>query len=273
MNDFGNGEAQTVLPYNFSFTMKVLEKLRNFNILDKKNVAGSVKWSFTGRNLESTHNITPPVEDIKKKWGLREREDCPPCKWCKSTNVIKKGSYNGGQYSGVQRYKCNDCGRHFSDNDNPYRFKHPEYIIREALVLHDDDHSLREISTILKEAHGIDISHVTIKAWIDDFNDGILILNDLCDEKPEKPVKIKKEEVGRDRMDEKRNKIDLEKYFLKIKRLLGEHGKRKLYQSEIKDLTGLSVSETSVKLMAMVDEGWLESHRDGNKKVLRFTRN
>ena len=48
-NDFGErkhgftiGEANNNLPYNFQFTMQILEKLRNFNILTSKNITAKI---------------------------------------------------------------------------------------------------------------------------------------------------------------------------------------------------------------------------------------
>lgn len=54
---FTIGEANNTLPYNFTFTTEVLEKLRNLNILKSRVVSGTKKYQFTGRKLESIDRL------------------------------------------------------------------------------------------------------------------------------------------------------------------------------------------------------------------------
>ena len=90
--------------------------------------------------------------------------------------------------------------------------KYSNEIIKEALALYDDEHSLQEIRNILIKVHEVKPSKITIQGWIDDFNDGILILDD--DERPSEKVSSKKKEfrkVEAVRMAEK----EVNKYYCK----------------------------------------------------------
>jgi len=95
-----------------------------------------VRYEFTGRDLESTHNILLPVTDIKKIFDVKEPK-----------KPIEPVKYDGE-------------------------------VIKEALALHDDEQSWEQIKNILNMAHNIKLTKNTIQGWIDDFNHGILILDD-----------------------------------------------------------------------------------------------
>ena len=132
---FSLGEAHNAIPFNFKFNSKILDKLYNFDILEKKTVQNSVRYEFTGRTLDSNYNIKPPVKDIKKRFERPEKQ-CKPVKY-------------------------------------------DDEIIREALILHDDGNNIPEIKTLLDKTYGVIIGDAIIQGWIDDFNNGLLLISCL----------------------------------------------------------------------------------------------
>ena len=132
---FSLGEAHNAIPFNFKFNSKILDKLYNFDILEKKTVQNSVRYEFTGRTLDSNYGVKPPVKDIKKRFENPEKQ-CKPV-----------------QYD--------------------------DEVIREALILYDDGNNIPEIKTLLDKAYGVIIGHAIIQGWIDDFNNGILLISGL----------------------------------------------------------------------------------------------
>ena len=75
------------------------------------------------------------------------------CPKCQGNQIIRSGAVNKRQ-----RYKCKECGYHFSVNKKGKSID--AYYVIKAMQLHLEGVSLREIERILG------ISHVSVHNWI-----------------------------------------------------------------------------------------------------------
>lgn len=92
------------------------------------------------------------------------------CIHCLSLSVVR----NGHSEKGIQRYKCNGCGRRFCQKGFFARFKHTTREIANTVYLKMHRLSLREVGEVIKRILGVEVSHVTIYNWCRKF---IAILN------------------------------------------------------------------------------------------------
>jgi transposase-like protein len=99
--------------------------------------------------------------------GICEPETA--CKYCGSTNVIKKG-FRKRKNGKVQVYKCRECERKFVLNESGFhKMKNNPKVITLALDLYFKGVSLRKIKDHLKQFHNVDVSHVAIYGWIEKY--------------------------------------------------------------------------------------------------------
>lgn len=84
------------------------------------------------------------------------------CIYCSSSNYVR----NGHDKKGVQRYKCNGCGRRFCEKGIFTRFRTDKQFILSCLYLRSHTLSLREVKRISRKFFGIKRSHVSIYNWI-----------------------------------------------------------------------------------------------------------
>ncbi len=79
----------------------------------------------------------------------------PICPACHSKHRQTKA---GHTTSGIQRYQCQDCKRHYCTENRRYRY--PLDIRQQAAGLHANGSSLREI------ARTFSVNHQTVVNWI-----------------------------------------------------------------------------------------------------------
>ena len=84
------------------------------------------------------------------------------CIYCSSSNFIR----NGYSEEGVQRYKCNGCGKRFCEKGIFARMRFSKEIITNALFLKSYPLSTRNVKRILRKLNYIKVSHVSIYKWV-----------------------------------------------------------------------------------------------------------
>jgi len=87
------------------------------------------------------------------------------CKYCRSPNVIKFGTFNG-----VQRYWCKDCKRKFADNRALPKMKTDTKIISSALSCYFGGMPLDAIQRHLDQQFGVYYSEMGIYNWVKRFS-------------------------------------------------------------------------------------------------------
>jgi putative transposase len=87
--------------------------------------------------------------------------DSMKCKFCHSTHVRKYG-----QYKGVQRYFCNDCGSKFKNDDMTFHMKTDTNEVTTALNMYYEGMSISAIRRLLLQEHNHAPSTATIYEWI-----------------------------------------------------------------------------------------------------------
>ena len=91
------------------------------------------------------------------------------CRYCQSKEVVKSG-FRKNKKGKVQLYKCNSCGKVFSENTTFAKMKHKGEIITIVLDLYFKNVSLRKIQEHLQDIHGVKVTHVTIYNWIQKYS-------------------------------------------------------------------------------------------------------
>lgn len=86
------------------------------------------------------------------------------CKYCRSTNVVRYGSYHG-----IQRWWCKDCQRKFADNDALPGMRVGVGPLASALRMFYEGTSLTGIKRHLNKKYRIYPSDSTIYEWITRF--------------------------------------------------------------------------------------------------------
>lgn len=84
------------------------------------------------------------------------------CIYCSSPLTVK----NGHDGKGVQRYKCNDCGRRFCEKGIFARHRYPSWMIMDALFLYSQPISTSGVTKNLKRFRGNTPTRMTIYNWI-----------------------------------------------------------------------------------------------------------
>jgi len=84
------------------------------------------------------------------------------CIYCHSFLTVK----NGHDKKGVQRYKCNDCGRRFCEKGIFARHRYPSWLIMDALFLYSQPISTSGVTKNLKRFRGITPTRMTIYNWV-----------------------------------------------------------------------------------------------------------
>jgi transposase-like protein len=155
--------------------------------VDVKSICGSVPEKpicYGVANMEKSHFTEPqPIA----------------CKWCGSTNTIKKGIDKG-----VQQYLCLKCGRKFNEKDAPYGMRTTVEQIGNSLTNYYNGLSLADVATSLKETYSNPVDRSTVYRWLLKYSD--LAINLL---KPLMP-KVSDEWVA----DETAIKIDEKLYWI-----------------------------------------------------------
>jgi len=147
---------------------------------------------------ELRHNIVnnSDVKEIEKESELI-------CK-CGSINVIKDG-VRKNKSGTIQRFKCKECQREWSDNLGFANNKVNSKVITVALDLYFKGVSLRKVKEHIKFFYGISVSHVAILGWIQKFGEVVTPFVDSLIPKEmsgvyhvdEMAVHVRKEEIDK----------------------------------------------------------------------------
>src|SRR3989344_544464 len=108
------------------------------------------------------------------------------CINCRSTKTVKNGFDN----KGVQRFKCNGCGRRFCEKGFFARFRNPIRVIITAVRWKMKRMSLREISDEVADVFRIIVSHVTIWNWCMKFISLLVLWASLIDDDYKKIIHV-----------------------------------------------------------------------------------
>lgn len=87
------------------------------------------------------------------------------CVFCKSRNFVKWGKRKTQDRGLIQTYKCQDCGKRFTNDDGFYRMKHSEDKITQAIDLYFSNLSSRKVRNHFRRHRPKNASHETILRW------------------------------------------------------------------------------------------------------------
>ncbi|MBM3142028.1 MAG: IS1/IS6 family transposase [Chloroflexi bacterium] len=88
------------------------------------------------------------------------------CKYCKSTNIVKFGTYTNDDGKEIQRYYCKDCKHKFTELDTLPKMKTPINEIGSALNMYYGGMPIDAIQGHLKQSTGKYLSEPAIYKWI-----------------------------------------------------------------------------------------------------------
>ncbi len=77
------------------------------------------------------------------------------CVYCGNSNYIKKGIRKTQNRGNIQRYKCLDCNRLFTNDNGFYRMKNSESKITSAIDLYFSNLSSRKVRNHFRRHWGI----------------------------------------------------------------------------------------------------------------------
>jgi len=132
--------------------------------------------------------------------------DCPNCSG--SDHIIKTGKRKTKKGS-VQKYRCMECGRSFSDSVDPYS-NYPLRIILHSLELYNQGHSASSVKTIIGKRYKISPPLNTIYSWTKRFE------NDLSFIKIRKKLKLDPESIIRTKNFQHRQIVSFSYHPLKV---------------------------------------------------------
>jgi len=131
----------------------------------RKNVIGECKHILSVHISKEIRHKIVNNNDVKEIENSNELI----CK-CGSLNVIKDG-VRKNKSGIIQRFKCKECLREWSDNLGFAKNKVNSKIITMALDLYFKGISLRKVKEHIVLFHGVKVSHVAILNWIHKFGE------------------------------------------------------------------------------------------------------
>ncbi len=90
------------------------------------------------------------------------------CPSCKSWNIIKKG-LRKNKLQEIQRYKCKDCSKIFTDNKKIENKTYPSAIILNAISYYNLGRTQIEVSKLLSQRRKLKVPQRTISEWINEY--------------------------------------------------------------------------------------------------------
>lgn len=87
------------------------------------------------------------------------------CVHCKSKNYSKWGKRKTENRGLMQTYKCNDCGKRFTNDDGFYRMRNSEKKITMGIDLYFSNLSSRKVRNHFKRHIEHNVSHITVLDW------------------------------------------------------------------------------------------------------------
>ena len=92
-------------------------------------------------------------------------ENTIKCIHCKAQNYIKKGIRKTQNRGNIQRYKCLECNRLFTNDDGFHRMKNHENKITSAIDLYFSNLSSRKVRNHFRRHYPHNASHQSILNW------------------------------------------------------------------------------------------------------------
>jgi putative transposase len=137
-----------------------------------------LEWTCECPDFIYRHAVCKHIHAVQFSLNLRQRvtsenlgfenvctEGAHACKYCGSTNVIKRG-FRKKKGCRVQRFSCRGCGKRFILEEAFERIKSTPKIITIALDLFFKGCSYRKIVDHLKQFYGVKVTHVAIIKWV-----------------------------------------------------------------------------------------------------------
>ena len=87
------------------------------------------------------------------------------CLFCKKSHYIKWGIRQTQNRGKIQKYKCLDCGKYFTNDEGFYKMKNSEDKITEAIDLYFSNLSSRKVRNHFRRHRLQNASHVTVLDW------------------------------------------------------------------------------------------------------------
>ena len=87
------------------------------------------------------------------------------CQNCGSQNYKKEGFRKTKLRGNIQKYKCIDCSKYFTNDDGFYRMRNNEAKITKAIDLYFSNLSSRKVRNNFKRHEETKVSHVSVLDW------------------------------------------------------------------------------------------------------------
>jgi transposase-like protein len=87
------------------------------------------------------------------------------CKYCKSKEFTKEGFRRTLKRGKIQKYKCHNCKRYFTNDEGFYRMRNNEKIITMAIDIYLSNLSSRKMRNQLRRHLKEKVSHMSILDW------------------------------------------------------------------------------------------------------------
>lgn len=87
------------------------------------------------------------------------------CVFCGKSNFIKKGLRQTENRGKIQKYKCLECGKYFTNNEGFYRMRNSESKITAGIDLYFSNLSSRKVRNHFRRHLEHNASHVTVLDW------------------------------------------------------------------------------------------------------------
>src|SRR3990167_10152535 len=92
-------------------------------------------------------------------------ENIIKCLYCKASNYIKWGTRKTQNRGKIQKYKCLNCNKHFTNDDGFYRMRNSEDKITSAIDLYFSNLSSRKVRNHFRRHLPQNASHVSVLNW------------------------------------------------------------------------------------------------------------
>ena len=87
------------------------------------------------------------------------------CLHCGKSNYVKIGFRTTENRGKIQRYKCKDCGKKFTNDEGFYRMRNSENKITMAIDLYFSNLSSRKVRNHFRRHIEHNVSHITVLDW------------------------------------------------------------------------------------------------------------
>lgn len=109
--------------------------------------------------------LSNPQNKTKNAKNKNLAEKKIKCRFCKSRNFTKQG-YRETEHRGkVQKYKCSECGKYFTEDNGFYRMRYSERIITKSIDLYFSNLSSRKVRNNFRRHEETNITHHTVLNW------------------------------------------------------------------------------------------------------------